>query len=181
MVVMKRLLFHFSISLLTFCVGFAAVWSTKLRETVQSLPPSEPVSPVLLSYPAETPADLRKPRFIATGRGCGFGYVQQYETADGQRLAEGMSGFERDKKARASFKKRISQAVRVIERGTRYRSHPSQTGERVVLVNPPDENGVESVSILWYGGGQFTAYIEAPSLDLALEFEQYLESINYVG
>jgi hypothetical protein len=55
-------------------------------------------------------------------------------------------------------------------------------GERVVVINPPDDrNAEETVSILWHDGGQFIAFINAPSLDLALEFEDFLEATNYTA
>ena len=183
---MKRTFLRLSISILTFAVGFSVVWLVGLLTVLfpplenksvsfNDLPTGQPVIPI-----AET--SYQKPRFTGTFRGCGFGYVQGYETDDGQQLSEGITGNATRKKAPAEFKKLIAKAVRVVERVPNYENHRGELGERVVLVNPPDDrNAEETVSILWYGGGQFIAFIDAPSLDLALEFEQFLEATKYTA
>lgn len=187
---MKQIPVRFSTLLLTFFIGVIAVWLISLLTIVPQPIETQPVFinehseeiPVTPISTVSAPKDSdEKPRFGATGRGCGFGYWQGYETDDGQQLSEGMSGFETRKKARSEFNKRIAKAVNIIEQGQRFRSHPGKVGERVVLINPADENGKETISIIWYGGGQFIAFINAPTLDLALEFEQFLEEIDYAA
>lgn len=183
---MKRIIFRFSVLVLTFSVGFAAVWLIGLLTAVTSSIENKPVSN---NYLAETPVSpipivipKQKPRFTGTFRGCGFGYTQGYETDDGQQLSEGIIGNATRKKARAELKKLIAKSVRVVERVPNYKHRLGESGERIVLVNPPDErNDKETVSILWHDGGQFVAFINAPSLELALEFEQFLEATNYTA
>jgi hypothetical protein len=183
---MKRILFRFSISFLTFAVGFGVVWLagllTFLFTPVENKPVS--VSELALAQPVipipET--SYQKPRFTGTYRGCYPGYVQGYETDDGQQLSEGITVFATRKETRAEFKKWIAKSVRVVERVPNYKNRPGKPGERVVIINPPnDRNAEETVSILWYGGDQIIAFIDAPSLDLALEFEQFLEATGYTA
>jgi hypothetical protein len=180
---MKRIIFHLTISLLTFAIGFSVVCLSGLFAIVVSL--FEPASlPESLSNNSNQTISVPygKPRFVGTFRGCGFGYFQRYETDDGQQLGEGNSGFETRKKARSEFKKWIAKAVRVIERVPNYKNRRGEFGERAVLVNPADDRSPkETVSILFYDGGQFIAFIDAPSLELALEFEKFLKATNYVA
>ncbi len=183
---MKRIFFRLSISILTFAIGFSIVWLAGLLTIV--FPPFEnkPTSfNELHAGQPVTPIDetsYQKPRFTGTFRGCGFGYTQGYKTDDGQQLSEGTTGFATRKKAHVEFKKRIAKAVRIVERVPNYKHRLGGSGERIVLVNPPDDrNAKETVSILWYDSGQFIDYIDAPSLDLALEFEQFLEATNYTA
>ena len=183
---MKRIIVRLSFLLLTFSVGFAAVWLIGLLTAVS---PSVENKTLSNDHLAETPvsqipvtAPKQKPRFTGTFRGCGFGYTQGYKTDDGQQLSEGITGTATRKKAHAEFKKRVAESVRVIERVPNYKNRLGKLGERVVMINPPDgRNPEETVSILWHDGGQFIAFINAPSLDLALEFEQFLEATDYIG
>jgi hypothetical protein len=183
---MKRIIFRLSVLLLTFAVGFVAVWliglltlgSLSIETKLASLnngSAESPVSPIPI-------ISNQKPRFTGTIRGCGFGYWQGYETDDRQQLSEGITGIATRKKARAEFKKWIAKSVRVVERVPNYKNRLGKLGERVVVINPPDDrNAKETVSILWHDGGQFIAFINAPSLDLALEFEQFLEATDYIA
>jgi len=119
------------------------------------------------------------PRFTPTGRGCGNGYVQGYQTDSGETVWEGVSAFESRKEARQSFKKKQGEAVRIIERRTKVPDNRGNMGDRIVLETPPDDEGQTGIIIIWYGGGQHVREIGAPTLDLALEFEQYLVTINF--
>lgn len=114
------------------------------------------------------------PRFTPTYRGCGNGYVQGYDTDDGQRVDEGVEAPFHPKQARTEFLKYIREAKQVIKRLPKYHDHLGKVGERVVIVNKPDREGNRWVSILFYDGGHQIRYIDAPNLGLALEFEQYL-------
>jgi hypothetical protein len=183
---MKRTFFRLSISILTFAVGFSVVWLAGLLTVL--FPPVEIKSASFNELPTGQPiipraeTSYQKPRFTGTYRGCGFGYLQGYETDDRQQLSEGITGNASRKKARVEFKKLIAKAARVVERVPNYKNRRGELGERVVLINPPDDrNAEETVSILWYGGGQFISFIDAPSLDLALEFEQFLEATEYMA
>lgn len=102
-----------------------------------------------------------------------MGYVQGYETDDGQKLAEGNLGTDGD------FRRQIRNAKQILERMPNYRNHSGYRGERIVIQNKTDDAGKEPVSILWHGRGDYWTFIDAPTLDLVLEFEQYLISIDY--
>lgn len=79
---------------------------------------------------------------------------------------------------RREFRKLIRDAKQVVERVRNYRNYRGYLGERVILINR-SESGEESVFVLWYDGGDSYSFIGAPTLDLALEFEQHLISIDY--
>lgn len=185
---MKITVFHLSIFLLAFVFGFTAdnIFTCLLNEKANPKLNLEtfdwhPVKP----FPAPRSniyiSNNEKVRFIPTVRSCGLGYDQSYQTNDEQPLEEGMFGVETSKEASATFNKMIAKASRVIEQGQRYRSHPDKVGERVIVVNPADENGEETISILWSDGKHYIAYINAPTLELALEFEQFLEANKYLA
>jgi hypothetical protein len=177
---MKRLFYCLLISFLTFLVGLSVVWLTGILLFLLTPVENRPILyndfPVGKSGNPIVETSNQKPRFTKTFRGCYFGYTQGYETDDGQQLSEGITGNVSRKKALTDFKKRIASSARVVERISGYKNHRGELGERVVLVNSPDDrNAEETISILWYGGGQFIAFVNAPSLDLALEFERFLK------
>jgi hypothetical protein len=174
---MKLKKLAFSISILTFFVGCLTVLLISLMPSSKEAAPSlytslndfqtvTSVEPISIVIPES------KPRFIATYQACGFNSSWQgYQTNDGQQLAQGGSFFNTSKKARAELKKKMKKAVRIVEHIPNYTGFGKTVGERIVLIYPPDEDGKETASILWYGGGQFIYSIDAPSLELALEFE----------
>lgn len=115
-----------------------------------------------------------KPRFSRGSRGCGQGYVQSYQTNDGQLVDEGSFWELDNSKTKQHVDKIINNAQRVIERVPNDRDYFGERGERIVLVKKPNEEGEATVLILWYDGGKSYRFIAAPTLDIALEFEQYL-------
>lgn len=66
----------------------------------------------------------------------------------------------------------MSQTARIFERVPGYKNRFGEVGERLVLVFPVDEAGREPASILWVDGRRHMLYIDAPSLELAREFEE---------
>ena len=176
---MKRFSFYFFISLLTHFIGIGGVLLASFLSTVSVIPQNLPevredfdVTPIVTFDTAKSEPLKSLPRFMPTGRGCGNGYAQGYKTSDGQWLGEGVQVFETTKKVRTELNKWITQATRIIERVPNYKNRWGKLGERIVIVNPLDENGKESVSVLWYGGGKSVSYIDAPTLELALEFDR---------
>jgi hypothetical protein len=121
------------------------------------------------------------PRFLPTGRGCGMGYIQGYETSDGQKLGEGVRWNPKPNVVKLKVAKFVRDAKQVVERQPDFRYGGDSIGERIVIVNRPDESGEESVSILYYDGSDSYKFIDAPTLELAEEFEQYLISINFAS
>lgn len=114
------------------------------------------------------------PRFTPTRRGCGLGYFQDYETNHGETVSEGVTVFDSRREARQFLEKKQREAVRIVERKANAFDIDGDSGLRLILEDPSDEAGKTSCSIIWYDGGQFVRQIEAPTPDLALEFEQYL-------
>lgn len=177
---MKYISFYLLISLLAFTIGFSLVWISRIKN--EDPLPLNPQPTALENLTTESPAEFKhQKRFIPTGRGCGLGYFQGYRTNDGQHLSEGVTGYRSYKETGKEFKKILAKAVRIVERFPKYKNHLGDIGERVILINPPDKNGKETISILWYGGKDYIQYVNAPSVDLALEFEQFLESIDYAS
>lgn len=109
-----------------------------------------------------------------------MGYIQGYETDDGQGLGEGVSWNPSRKRIKREFYKQVRNAKEIIERVPNYRNHNGDLGERIVIVNNANEaGGEESITILWYDGGDSYRFIDAPTFKLALEFEKYLVSVDY--
>ena len=144
------------VAILTFAVGVAGVWLIGLVPTV-GIPLLGRVAPGLA--------------FWSTARGCGNGYGQAYQLPDGQRMWEGSSAFETEAGAQAEFRAEVAKATKVIERTPGFKNRRGEEGERVVL-SAPDEDGKERTRVLWYGGGRFYLWIDAPSQEIALAFEQ---------
>jgi hypothetical protein len=171
---MKRLTLRLSIAFLTFIISFIAVWLMGFFHKAETPMPatSNPSNAVYEVMPV-TREQLR--RFTPTIRGHSRGntpsYTQGYKTSDGQETSEGSIGYETPALARRELNERLATASRIVERVRRYENRFGERGERIVLVYPPDETGKERASILWFGGTHLL-YIDAPSLDLALEFER---------
>jgi hypothetical protein len=173
---MKRFTLYFSVSLLAHVIGISGVLLANFLSTAIVIPQNFPeVSEELNVTPIatlDTTSLHSLPKFMPTGRGCGNGYSQGYSTPDGQRMNEGVQVFNTTRMARTELSKWIANATRIVERIQNHKNRWGDFGERIVIVNPPNENGADSVSILWYGRDNSVSYIDAPTLDLALEFER---------
>lgn len=171
---MKGRYFRFFTLTLTFTLGLSAVW---FFGHLTYVPREIPI------VSAET-IDIPKPaksRFSPYARGCGNIYVQSYETDDGQFVAEGLTGFRSKNLARREFLKTVRSATAIVQRVRDARNHLGKRGERAVLRGKDKETGEGFVEILWYDGDDTVRFISAPSLELALEFEQYLISIDFAS
>lgn len=111
-------------------------------------------------------------RFKPTLRGCGMGYGQVYEMPDGRAMSEGSACSETAREARREWRKLLAGAAKILERVPRHKNRSGDRGERVVALFPPDGHAGGTARILWYDGGDCYLYISAPTLDIALEFEQ---------
>ena len=176
---MKRFAFYFTVSLLTHAIGISGVMLASYLPTIIVIPQNLPeiaeeleVTP-LVTFASPKSEPLKPlPKFMPTGRGCGSGYVQAYETSDGQWLSEGVQSFQTTREARVALNKWIKNAMRIIERVPNHKNRWGDMGERIVIVNPANKIGQETVSIFWYGGDDSVFFIDAPTLELALEFER---------
>jgi hypothetical protein len=165
---MRKTLIQVLVFTFTFTFGSSVVWN--MRGPSKAPVPVEPVF-------VYEPFGHTKHRFSPTARGCGPGYVQFYETDDGQHVTEGASPI--SKSFKPGYREQIRKAKQIISRTPNYRNSAGEVGERVVLVNKSSEMRAESVSILWYAGRDFYRFITAPTLDLALEFEKFVIETNY--
>ncbi len=177
---MKRFTFYFLVSLLTHAIGITSVLLVSFLSTVIIIPQNLPeiteeleITPLITFDTAKSEPLKSLPKFMPTGRGCFRpGYVQGYSTYNGQWLSEGVQVFETSRKTRAELNKWIAKATRVVEHVPNYKNRWGNLGERIVVINLPNEKGQETASIYWYGGGNSVSYINAPTLELALEFER---------
>lgn len=168
---MRKVLLRVVLGFFTFVIGVSAVFLTSkpLAAHTETVLFVEPV------YKSETGI----PRFMPTGRGCGGGYSQGYVTDDDQRLAEGVRWYPSRKVIRREFRKLVREAEQVLERVEQFRDHRGEIVERIVILDKTDEDGTEWISIIHYDGGDSYRFIDAPTLELALEFERYLVSIDF--
>jgi hypothetical protein len=163
---MKRTAYHLSIAAITFFVGLSNTWLTSKLFVPRLLAPD-----IRLEAMSDTPT--RAPsRFTPTFRACGPGYVQGYELPDGQTMAEGSMGYISPRKTSAEFKKTLDSASRIVEHVPQYTNRFGEVGKRTVAIFPPGKDGGGVARIFWYDGGRYFLFIEAPSLEIALEFEK---------
>ena len=156
---MRQRILHFSVALITLGLGIA----------VANLYPH--LEDLIVEKLSGTPKLEASAEFKPTLRGCGVGYFQLYELADGKKMVEGSACFANPRLAQQELEKRISSAIHVVERVPNAKNRFGNGGERTVLSTLPDDFG-NNASILWYGGDNCFLYIEAPSLQTALEFER---------
>jgi hypothetical protein len=160
---MQRRITYLVVTLITFSIGISAVWFCGFIQGIES---NEPDENVLL--PVVLPA---KQRFTPTGRACKPGWAQGYESSDGERLSESGNGFSSVAMANRELQKRISKAEKIVERTVKFDSKGKKVGERVIAIFPPNEGRTTWVSIIWTDKTAIGS-INAPSLQLALEFER---------
>jgi hypothetical protein len=163
---MSRIIVRTLVAVVTFVVGLTGVWLLTHRDK------SEPKGALESQPVALIVSPVQPPRFTPTLRGCGMGYGQVYEMPDGQTMSEGSACSENSRKARWEWSKLLANATKIVERVPRYKNRSGEWGERVVALFPPDEYSGETARILWYDGDECYLYISAPTLDIALEFEQ---------
>ena len=168
---MPRFFLRILVGFVTFVVGIAVTYVSDKSWTV----PNDTVIIVKPVYKSEAGIV----RFSPSARGCGAGYSQLYVTDDDQPVSEGVHWDPSTKIIRRNFRKLVRDAKNVVERSANFRGYPDRVGERIIIVNQPGKLGEDSVSILFYDGGDSYRFINAPTLALALEFEQYLISIDF--
>jgi hypothetical protein len=162
---MQRRMAYLVITLITFSIGISAAWlcdfvqgkdskSSELNENIL----------LLVSPPA-------KQRFTPIYRACRPGWTQGYESSDGETLSESGDGFSSEALANKELQKWISKAEKIIERTVKLDSKGKKVGERVIAIFPPNDKGIKWVRIMWTDK-TIIGSINAPSLQLALEFER---------
>jgi hypothetical protein len=163
---MRRITFRLSVAVLTFAIGVMGVCLTGLYPRIEDFVVDKLIVRLDLNPNVQ-------PRFKPTSRGCSRpGYIQRYKLPDGRSMSEGSLCDDSAPLVKEEIQSLISKASRIVERVPTFKNRSGEEGERIVLIYPPDEQGKEEASILWYGGDNCSLYIDAPSLDLALEFEK---------
>ncbi|MEO6333721.1 MAG: hypothetical protein ABIO91_01940 [Pyrinomonadaceae bacterium] len=112
------------------------------------------------------------PRFAPTRRVGRQGYMQEYFTNDSRRVNEGIACFQTPEEAIAEFHETVGRWTQIVERIPKHRNSRGEIGERVVARSVVGQT--EQVSIMWYDGGDSFSFIQAPTVELALEFERFL-------
>jgi hypothetical protein len=113
-------------------------------------------------------------RFTPLARWSHGGYLQDYRTDDGQHINEGMRSFQTPDEAIAEFHRTfVAGSSEILERIPKFRNSHGELGERMVVRTLGREK-VEWVAITWYDGGDSFTFVQAPTLELALEFEEFL-------
>ncbi|MBI3653115.1 MAG: hypothetical protein HY231_18970 [Acidobacteria bacterium] len=111
-----------------------------------------------------------RPRFAPTFRACKPGWVQGYVSSDDEAFSESGNQYPSPAKATQELQKWLQEAEHIVERTPRLDTKGKKIGERVVAIFPPNDKGVKWAAIIWTDKS-FLRSIEAPSLQLALEFE----------
>lgn len=155
------------IALIAFTIGLACFRLTQLY----SQPVDEPIKTVFI--PATTTGNT--PRFRFVERSCESGCVETYETSDGKQISSVLACFSGSAQdARRDMENFIKEGT-VVERTshTEIQGTRERTVLRTIVVYPKDETGERPVKIFSYHRDDVCfEYIEAGSLELALEFEE---------
>lgn len=154
---MARFIFRFSVSLLTFCVGFvSASWlSLGVSKTV---PPKSFVKKSLTFKP--------QPRFHYFRS-----WAQDYELSDGRIINIHCQDSDSPTEAAEYLSLQIKHADTILERSPKLDANGQRIGERIVAAFPPNDFGSVWVRIFWTDGAQLYT-ISSLSLSEALELEK---------
>jgi hypothetical protein len=164
---MQAIGFRLLVALVTFTIGLACVRLTQLYST----PADKPIKTVFI--PAGS--SVNTPRFRFVERSCESGCIEIYETSGGKQISSVLACFTGSAPdARRAMEDFIKEGT-VVERRwqTERQGTVERMVERTVVLYPKDEIGDSPAKIFTYRRGDICfEYIEAGSLELALEFEQ---------
>lgn len=145
-------------------ISLTGIWHVLSRSPLKSLKIAETtfvLRPVVES-----------PRFIPAGNACGFECSSQiYNSSDGEVLSDSTCGYKSSARAKKELQRELKGVQKIVERAPKLGWNGRQIGERVVAIFLPDEYGRKWVRIMWTDGSRLRS-INAPALELALEFEQ---------
>jgi hypothetical protein len=163
---MPRIFSRLTVTLLTFIIGItlAGVWQFLSRPAIKSGKIAE--------LNSVAPPVVQTPRFIPVGYACGFVCSSQtYNSSDGEVLSDSTCSYRSHARAKKELQRDLKGVQKIVERAAKSDWKGLQIGERVVAIFPPDEYERRRVRIMWTDGSRLRS-INAPSLQLALEFEQ---------
>jgi len=174
---MKRFYRQFRIMLLTLALGLASVpfftsLSERWSEVSVELPVVESES-LITVFPQE-----HQRIFRLKVAGCGGwniyggqGGAAGFETEDGQKVSIDSSYYDKKKGVQRELQIRLQEANQIIEITQAAHDYSEKLGKRIILKNGKENKHYE---ILRYDGNKSIRTIYAPTLKLALEFENYL-------
>ncbi len=169
---MKFLTLRFLVAILTFALGATAFWVARQKYTFWQTEVAQQTNVKQTKIPESKPE-----RFELLGHACGNGWVDGYEMPDGQRVSTGLDVFGSPRKAQSELSKTLSKAERILITVEKHEKPSGEIGKRTVAEFVSKKSGKSSIGIFWQQKGKDTYdYIYAPTLEIALEFEQYLES-----
>ena len=161
---MKLLILRVLVASLTFAIGLTSSWLAKK-------PPQSKRACADKSILTLNVLRSGSSRFTPTRRAYGGGYAQLYELADGREVSEGSRWYQTSLQTKKELDNLLSRASKIVARIPKAKNRFGDEGQRIIALFPADENGRGRARIIWYGGGQSYLFIEAPSLETALEFE----------
>ena len=169
---MKHLTLRLLVAVLTFALGATAFWVARQKYNFWQTEVAQHtnVKQITISEP-------KPERFELLGHACGNGWVDGYEMPDGQRVSTGLDVFGSPRKAQSELSKNFSKAERILTTVEKYEKPNGDIGKRTVAEFVSKKSDRSNVGIFWQQKGKDSyEYIYAPTLEIALEFEQYLES-----
>lgn len=167
---MKRLISSLMLALLTFIIGVAAA-SLRLSDR-------RPVPTIQVEVKNPEPVPVPQPVKFESGTSA-CGYIkgggrfssQGYKSVDGVGVGYYSGDYRSASRARQELRRKLKEAIQVIERTPKLDGQGRRVGERVVAMFNPIAPYQELGSVFWTDGSHFYA-IDSPSLEHALEFEK---------
>jgi hypothetical protein len=171
-ILMQRKIIILAIAIITLSVSVTAVWMWIIYQNNNS-----DVVEVGNEYIVMAPK-LVAQRFIPGPIFCGVNKLasaefstQGYRASTGESLVWSMYEYSSSARANKELLKRIKGAEKIVERVPNLDDNSKKVGERVVAIFPPNKNGIKRTSIFETSRSLLYS-IAAPSLELALEFEE---------
>jgi hypothetical protein len=163
---MQRRIAYLVVALFTFSIGISAVWLCEFAQAKDGESRKLKENYILLAPPST------RERFTKTFIACGeHSSSQQYQASTGEYLFEEWMTHSSVKHAERVKQKWIKDAEEIVERVSRFDSKGKKTGEKVIAIFPANDKGIKWVGIIWTEKSLLRS-IEAPSVQLALEFER---------
>jgi hypothetical protein len=156
---------------LTFSIGIAAAtfWLVSRREV-------HPAIETKVNHPQTIPTSKSitfEPQMNVDGyiKGAGRWFSIPYKSSDGVMVSYEGGEYLSEIRANKELRKKLKEAIRIIERGPKLNEKGQFAGERVIAMFPSTLQGKELSSVLWTDGSQLFS-IDSLSLDHTLELEK---------
>lgn len=180
---MKRFYLRFRVVLITLALGLASVsffnwFSDYWNEVSVELPKVASGSPIYV-FPAYEKEIGKKFEFNGQGIGNtvlgGWFSGRRYKSSDGQIIFKEIIRHKNAKNTQREINWSIKKATKVLESQTISDENSKSNEKRIILEYGKEKKSFE---ILKYDGEKTIRVIAAPSLELALEFEKWWESLD---